>query len=214
MPRKGICCKSAPYDAPRVLHSGVGVNMLALRSPLADPFTITVYSSRASLQRVAIVISFKRQIFLSDASPRETWRAPFGQGPRRHLSSLVSLPQHSSVRATWSDPSHRELDQTVVPCAHLILSAASYRRYYGTQKLMQRFQEGEILINSCFTTLLLVPLRLIWTKPLDLRNMLAFDGKTIAALLLLAFFIHCVSIALLNKCRGTLMQRRLPLGLL
>src|SRR5580692_4145778 len=65
--------------------------------------------------------------------------------------------------------------------------------------LMQKFQEIEILIYSYVTaSLASIPL-LIWVEPFHLRSLQAFDGKSIAAFLFLAFFMYGASMLLFFK---------------
>jgi drug/metabolite transporter (DMT)-like permease len=65
--------------------------------------------------------------------------------------------------------------------------------------LMQKFQEIEILIYSYVTaSLASIPL-LIWAEPFQFRSLLAFDGKSIAAFLFLAFFMYGASMLLFFK---------------
>jgi len=65
--------------------------------------------------------------------------------------------------------------------------------------LMQKFQEIEILIFSYVTaSVFSIPL-LIWVEPFHLRSLLAFDAKSIAAFLFLAFFMYGASMLLFFK---------------
>jgi drug/metabolite transporter (DMT)-like permease len=65
--------------------------------------------------------------------------------------------------------------------------------------LMQKFQEIEILIYSYITaSLFSIPL-LIWAEPFHFRSLLAFDAKSIAAFLFLAFFMYGASMLLFFK---------------
>jgi len=65
--------------------------------------------------------------------------------------------------------------------------------------LMQKFQEIEILIYSYVTaSIASIPL-LIWAEPFHFRSLLAFDGKSIAAFLFLAFFMYGASMLLFFK---------------
>jgi drug/metabolite transporter (DMT)-like permease len=65
--------------------------------------------------------------------------------------------------------------------------------------LMQKFQEIEILIFSYVTaSVFSIPL-LIWVEPFHLRSLLAFDAKSVAAFLFLAFFMYGASMLLFFK---------------
>ena len=65
--------------------------------------------------------------------------------------------------------------------------------------LMQKFQEIEILIYSHITaSVFSIPL-FIWIEPFHLRSLSAFDGKSIAAFLFLAFFMYGASMLLFFK---------------
>jgi drug/metabolite transporter (DMT)-like permease len=65
--------------------------------------------------------------------------------------------------------------------------------------LMQKFQEIEILIFSYVTaSVFSIPL-LIWVEPFHMRSLLAFDAKSIAAFLFLAFFMYGASMLLFFK---------------
>ena len=65
--------------------------------------------------------------------------------------------------------------------------------------LMQKFQEIEILIYSYITaSLFSIPL-LVWVEPFHFRNLLAFDAKSTAAFLFLAFFMYGASMLLFFK---------------
>jgi drug/metabolite transporter (DMT)-like permease len=65
--------------------------------------------------------------------------------------------------------------------------------------LMQKFEEIEILIYSYITaSVFSIPL-FIWIEPFHLRSLLAFDAKSIAAFLFLAFFMYGASMLLFFK---------------
>jgi len=65
--------------------------------------------------------------------------------------------------------------------------------------LMKKLKEIEILIYSYITaSLFSIPL-LIWAEPFHFRSLLAFDAKSIAAFLFLAFFMYGASMLLFFK---------------
>src|ERR1700730_559864 len=77
------------------------------------------------------------------------------------------------------------------------LGSSFYNVY--CKRLMQKFQEIEILIFSYVTaSLASIPL-LIWVEPVRLRSFLAFDGKSIVAFLFLALFMYGASMLLFFK---------------
>ena len=77
------------------------------------------------------------------------------------------------------------------------LGSSFYNVY--CKRLMQKFQEIEILIFSYVTaSLASIPL-LVWAEPVHLRSFLALDGKSIAAFLFLALFMYGASMLLFFK---------------
>jgi drug/metabolite transporter (DMT)-like permease len=83
----------------------------------------------------------------------------------------------------------------------LILGGCLGSSFYNVycKGLMQKFQEIEILIFSYIAaSIASIPL-LIWVEPFHFRSFAAFDGKSIAAFLFLAFFMYGASMLLFFK---------------